>query len=114
MTPGMLFDYLAVRLNPEKADGKDLTLNLRFTDLEQDYALTVKNSVLNYKAEAAEEPDVSLTISKADLDDIQLGLATLEEQVANGKLKIEGRQEAFSEFLGMPDTFEFWFEMVAP
>lgn len=114
MTPGMLFDYLAVRLNPEKADGKDLTLNLRFTDLEQDYALTVKNSVLNYKAEAAEEPDVSLTISKADLDDIQLGLATLEEQVANGKLKIEGRQEAFSEFLGMLDTFEFWFEMVAP
>ncbi|GAA6130574.1 alkyl/aryl-sulfatase [Halopseudomonas sabulinigri] len=114
MTPAMLFDYLGVRLNPEKAAGKDLTLNLRFTDLEQDYTLTVKNSVLNYKAEAAEEPDVSLTISKADLDDIQLGVATLEEQVANGKLKIEGRQEAFTEFLGMLDTFEFWFEMVAP
>jgi len=114
MTPGMLFDYLAVRLNAEKAEGKELVINVRFTDLEQDYALTVKNSVLNYKAKATDKADVSLTISKADLDDIQLGLATLEEQVANGKLKIEGRKEVFTEFLGLLDTFEFWFEVVAP
>jgi alkyl sulfatase BDS1-like metallo-beta-lactamase superfamily hydrolase len=43
MTPAMLFDYLGVRLNGEKAAGKKLVLNVDFTDLKEKYALTVEN-----------------------------------------------------------------------
>lgn len=43
----MLLDFLGVRLNAEKAEGKGLTLNLNFTDIGKGYTLTVSNSVLN-------------------------------------------------------------------
>ena len=42
------FQALAVRLLPEPALDLDLTLKFVFTDLEAEYLLTVKNSVLNY------------------------------------------------------------------
>ena len=43
----LLFDYLGVRLNGPKAAGKQITLNLNFTDLKKQYALMVENAVLN-------------------------------------------------------------------
>ena len=48
MPPEMLFDYLAVRLNGPKAAGRNLTLNVDFTDLKKPCGPTVENGVLNY------------------------------------------------------------------
>lgn len=42
----MIFDLLAVRLNPEKALSKPLTLNFAFTDRQEQIAATVRNGVL--------------------------------------------------------------------
>ena len=38
MSPELLFDYLGVRLNGEKAAGKKLPLDINFTDLKKSYA----------------------------------------------------------------------------
>ncbi len=114
MTPEMLFDYLAVRLNGERAAGKKLVLNFNFTDLGQHYALTVENGVLTYEPKVSEKADVGLTMRKGTLEDIQLGKATLEQKVASGELKFDGRQQAFGEFMGLLDTFDFWFNIVTP
>jgi alkyl sulfatase BDS1-like metallo-beta-lactamase superfamily hydrolase len=114
MTPEMLFDYLAVRLNGERAAGKKLVLNYNFTDLGKSYALTVENGVLTYEDKAAADADVGLTMSKTALEDIQLGKATLEQKVASGELKFDGRPQAFGEFMGLLDKFDFWFDIVTP
>ncbi|NWL76455.1 hypothetical protein DM872_06280 [Pseudomonas taiwanensis] len=114
MTPEMLFDYLAVRLNGERAAGKKLVLNFNFTDLGKHYALTVENGVLTYEPTASDKADVGLTMRKGTLEDIQLGKATLEQKVASGELKFDGRQQAFGEFMGLLDTFNFWFNIVTP
>ncbi|WP_137974374.1 alkyl/aryl-sulfatase [Pseudomonas sp. F(2018)] len=114
MTPEMLFDYLAVRLNGERAAGKKLVLNYNFTDLDKSYALTVENGVLTYEDKAAADADVGLTMSKTALEDIQLGKATLEQKVASGELKFDGRPQAFGEFMGLLDKFDFWFDIVTP
>ncbi len=114
MTPEMLFDYLAVRLNGERAAGKKLVLNYNFTDLGKRYALTVENGVLTYEPEPDAKADVGLTMSKTTLEDIQLGKATLEQKVASGELKFDGRPEAFAEFMGLLDKFDFWFNIVTP
>jgi alkyl sulfatase BDS1-like metallo-beta-lactamase superfamily hydrolase len=34
--------------------------------------------------------------------------------MAKGALTIEGRREAFTEFMGLLDTFPFWFDIVTP
>jgi alkyl sulfatase BDS1-like metallo-beta-lactamase superfamily hydrolase len=113
MPPEMLFDYLAVRLNGPKAAGKKIGLNMSFTGLKKDYGLAVENAVLNYGKPLA-QPDAKVTLSKATLDAIQLKETTLEQAIAKGDVKIEGRREALGEFLGLLDTFPFWFNIVTP
>ncbi|MFG0381976.1 alkyl/aryl-sulfatase [Pseudomonas sp. zbq_18] len=114
MTPEMLFDYLAVRLNGERAAGKKLVLNYTFSDLGKSYALTVEHGVLTYEPQASDKADVVLTMKKSTLEDIQLGRATLEQKVASGELTFDGRPAAFGEFMGLLDTFDFWFNIVTP
>ncbi|UUY08296.1 MBL fold metallo-hydrolase [Pseudomonas sp. J452] len=114
MTPEMLFDYLAVRLNGERAAGKKLVLNYNFSDLGKSYALTVENGVLTYEPKASDQADVGLTMSKTTLEAIQLGRTTLEQKVASGELTFDGRPAAFGEFMGLLDKFEFWFDIVTP
>ena len=73
----------------------------------------VENAVLNY-GKPLSQPDVSLTMSKATLDAIQLQKTTLEQAIGKGDLKMEGKREAFADFMGLLDTFPFWFNIVTP
>jgi alkyl sulfatase BDS1-like metallo-beta-lactamase superfamily hydrolase len=113
MPPEMLFDYLAVRLNGPKAAGKKIGINIDFTDLKKQYGLAVENAVLNH-GKALAKPDVKLTLTKATLDAIQLKETTLEAAITKGDLKIDGKREAFTEFMGLMDSFPFWFNIVTP
>ena len=114
MQPEMLFDYLAVRLNGPNAVGKKIALNMSFTDLNKTYGLVVENAVLNYSRKPLGKADARITLSKATLDSIQLKEKTIEQAIAAGDLKIEGKKEALTEFLGLLDTFPFWFNIVTP
>jgi alkyl sulfatase BDS1-like metallo-beta-lactamase superfamily hydrolase len=53
-------------------------------------------------------------LSKATLNAVQLKEATMEEKIASGDIKIIGRKEALGEFLGLLDSFPFWFNIVTP
>lgn len=114
MSPDLLFNYLGVRLNAEKAAGKNLVLNVNFTDLNKTYALSVENAALNVDEKTAAKADANVTLTKTMLDDVQLGSVTLEAAIAKGDVKVEGRKEALGEFLAMLDTFPFWFNIVTP
>ncbi|BDY05007.1 alkyl sulfatase dimerization domain-containing protein [Ferrimonas sp. YFM] len=110
----MLFDYLGVRLLPEKAEGKTLALNLSFTDIDEQYGLTVENSVLNYSSRPSENANASATLTKETLTKIQLGQLSFDDAVRSGEVKIEGNKQAFDSFFAMLDSFEFWFNIVTP
>lgn len=114
MPPEMLFDYLAVRILPEKAAGKAFVMNMIFTDLDERYSLYVENSVLNHTKKLAEKPDVSLELTKATLDDVQLGNINLEKAIADGSIKLDGDPKVLKDFVGMLDSFNFWFNIVTP
>ncbi|ELM3750160.1 alkyl/aryl-sulfatase [Aeromonas dhakensis] len=114
MSPSMLFDYLAVRINPEKAAGKKMVINMDFTDIGEKHTLSLENAVLNHTTRYAAKPDVTLTLSKQTLDDIQLGQGTLEQKLASGEIKVQGNQQTFSDFVGLLDKFNFWFNIVTP
>ncbi|WP_439836171.1 alkyl/aryl-sulfatase [Aeromonas enteropelogenes] len=114
MSPSMLFDYLSVRINPEKAAGKKMVVNMDFTDIGEKHTLSLENAVLNHTTRYATSPDVTVTLSKQTLDDIQLGQGTLEQKIASGEIKIQGDQQTFSDFVGLLDKFNFWFNIVTP
>jgi alkyl sulfatase BDS1-like metallo-beta-lactamase superfamily hydrolase len=113
LPPEMLFDVLAVRLNGERAAGKRLGLNLVFTDLGKSWGLKVQNAVLNH-GPSLTQPDATVTLTKATLDDIQLGRTNFPAEVAAGRVKVEGRQTAFAELFALLDTPPFWFNIVTP
>jgi alkyl sulfatase BDS1-like metallo-beta-lactamase superfamily hydrolase len=114
MPPEMLFDYMAVRLNGPKAAGRKLTLNIDFTDLGKQYALTVENGVLNHAPALDDKADATLTIAKQQLDRIQLKQLTMEQAIAAGTARLDGRRAAFAELMALLDEFPFWFNIVTP
>ena len=114
MPPEMTFDYFAVRLNGERAAGKKITLNIEFIDLKKPYSVLIENGVLNYASKSAANADAKVTLTKATLDRIQLGEINPEQAIASGDLKVDGRREAFAEFVRLLDKFPFWFNIVTP
>ncbi|MCW3171884.1 alkyl/aryl-sulfatase [Shewanella subflava] len=114
MTPEMLFDYLAVRLDSAKAEGKNIDINIDFTDLKQKYTLTVENAVLHHSKNQVKKPDVALVMSMKTMNQIQLKEMTFDEAIKNGDVKITGDKALFSEFLAMLDDYNFWFNVVMP
>lgn len=114
MPPEMMFDFLAVRLNGPRAAGKTIRLNVDFTDLDQQFGLTVENGVLNYTAGTLPEADAGLRLTKAQLNEIQLGRVSLADATAAGDVALQGSQQSVEEFVGLLDTFEFWFPIVTP
>ena len=114
MTPDMIFDYFAVRLNAEKAEDKVFSINIDFTDLDNQYTLSVENSVLNYTRKQEKSADVSVVMDMAIMNDIQLKETTFDQAVKDGKIKISGDTKVFTGFLSMLDDFSLWFNIVTP
>ena len=115
MSLDTFFDFLGVRLNGPKAAGETLTLNFKFTDTEEQYAVGVENATLHY-SKGKQDPNagVSLTLDRSALNQIILGEATLNEQVDAGKIRVNGDREVLSTFVSLLDSFQLWFNIVTP
>ncbi len=112
---GQFFDYLGVRLNGPKAEGKKLVLNWRFTDVGEDYVLRLENSALSYAAgRQLETADATLTIARATLDNIIAGKLTVPEAVGSGAVAIAGNAAKVVELFSLLDDLHRMFEIVEP
>ena len=111
----MYFDYMAVRLDGDKAAGKTIVLNWRFTDTKQDYVLNLENSALTCVPEAqADGADATLTLTRATLDEISLEKTTFQAALQSGQITVAGKSEKLVELLEMLDTFLPRFPVVEP
>ncbi|MDR2919894.1 MAG: MBL fold metallo-hydrolase [Tannerella sp.] len=116
MTLDMIFDYMGIRLNAEKANGKKLTFNFEVQDTKDKYAVELENSVLIYtKDKTYQNPDATITLStKAPFNEVIAGYAKLDEQVKSGQIKISGNQSKVEELMGMMDNFKYMFNIMTP
>jgi alkyl sulfatase BDS1-like metallo-beta-lactamase superfamily hydrolase len=115
MTAEMLLGFLAVRLNGPQAADKDWTFALNLTDPKETWGLEVSNGVLNFtEGLSFDSPTASISCSRSAIDTVILGQATFSDQIDDGAIDVEGVAEAFTEFLGLLDDFEFWFNIVTP
>jgi alkyl sulfatase BDS1-like metallo-beta-lactamase superfamily hydrolase len=111
----LFFDYLAVRLNPDKAAGKALVVNWTFPDINEKATLVLQNSVLRHTlGRHAERADASITLDRRTLDEISLQRLSFPRAVMAGQARIEGSSAALAELMGMLDTFTPGFEIVTP
>ena len=115
MTPGMVFDLLAVRLNHEKADGVELGINISLTDSGDHYALELSNSVLNHtKGRVLPKPQASLTLSTLALMRLTVGKVPMAELLKAGEVKLEGEPKALGAVFAHLETPNPLFNLVMP
>ncbi len=115
MNLDLLFDWVAMRLNGPKADGKTITLNFNFTDTNEQYVLGLENSAIHYsKNKQVDNADATVTLKRATLNDVLLGQGTLNDKIKSGDIKVDGDQAKLDELVSMLDTFDFWFNIVTP
>ncbi|VVP40923.1 MULTISPECIES: alkyl/aryl-sulfatase [Pseudomonas] len=114
MSPQMFFDFLAVRLDSEKAVGHDLTLNWTFEDLGKDFNLTLRNGVLTHRAGLNAQADASVTMSKATLEQISLKQLDIPTAIQKGLIKLQGNGKKLGELMSSLDTFAPQFNIVTP
>jgi alkyl sulfatase BDS1-like metallo-beta-lactamase superfamily hydrolase len=111
----MFFDIMAIRLNGPKTVDKQITVNWVFTDVNQTFAVSLENSVLNYKqGSLAANPSATVTLTRAVLDKIAAKQATFAGRILAGDIKIEGEMAKFLEMMSCLDEFDFWFNIVTP
>lgn len=116
MSPDLFFDYLGIRLNGDKAAHVPETrFTWVFTDIDQVYALTLRNAALTHRAGVAhEDPHVTVTLTKKALDEITLGRRTFDAAIASGDVTVVGDRNRLAQLLTMLDDFELMFDIVTP
>jgi len=115
MSLDMLFDYLGMTLNAEKAEGKEITLNWTFTDTNEDYVLFLKNSALNHSPNKHHKnADATLILKRSTLNEIMTGQKKMKKAVLTGEVKIKGKDSVAHELFDMMDKFNFWYNIVTP
>ncbi|WP_321817426.1 MULTISPECIES: alkyl/aryl-sulfatase [unclassified Paraburkholderia] len=111
----MFLDYLGIRLNGDRANGKTASFNLVLTDTKEKYVLGVQNSALHYTANtSSNSADATVTMTRADLNEIMMGKTNMQKLVMGGNAKIDGDSQKLGEFVSWLDTFDFWFNIVTP
>ena len=111
----LFFDFLGVRLNGDKAEGKTIVVNWAFPDTSERYALTLQNCALTYLADRhAEAADATVTLDRAVLNRVILRELALPEAMAQGLVMIEGNPMKVAELFGLFDDFTMAFEIVEP
>jgi alkyl sulfatase BDS1-like metallo-beta-lactamase superfamily hydrolase len=115
MSLELLLDFVGTRIIGPKAAGKTITLNVKFTDTNEQLVVGLENGALNYLMGAqAERSDATITLTHEILEQALLGRISALNAITSGKIRVEGAVSKLLELRSLFDTFEFWFNIVTP
>lgn len=115
MDTGLLFDYLAVKVNAKRAESEAFKINFTFTDEGREYLVELSNATLtNIEGVTVQDADLSLTISREDWTLVILKQVALRDLLASGKASFAGDIRILNQLFSLMDEFPFWFNIVTP
>ena len=115
MDTGLLFDYLAVKVNAKRAESDAFKINFMFTDEGREYLVELSNATLtNIEGVTVQDADLSLTISREDWTLVILKQVALRDLLASGKASFAGDIGILNQLFSLLDEFPFWFNIVTP
>ena len=113
MSTEMWLDFLGISMDPKKADGMRFTINLVTPDNGEKYLVEMSNATLtNIKGEQAKNPDLTITVNRADLNLVMMGTSTFDDLIDAGKAKFEGNRTPFDQLRGILVSFAPDFEIL--
>ena len=106
-------DFIGISIDPRKADGMRFTINLVTPDNGEKYLVEMSNATLtNIKGEQASKPDLTITVNRADLNQVMMGASSFDDLIKAGKAKFDGDRKPFDQLRGILVAFTPDFEIM--
>jgi alkyl sulfatase BDS1-like metallo-beta-lactamase superfamily hydrolase len=113
MPTGFWLDFLGISMDPKRAEGMRVTINLVLPDIGEKYLVELSNATLtNIEGVQSSKPDLTLTLNRADLNRVMLGVATFDSLAQEGKARFEGDRTAIYKLRDLMVTFTPDFEFI--
>lgn len=110
MSPDMRLDFMGIRLNGPKANGKHAVINWDLGDGSK-YGIELRNSVpICTRGVTLANPDATLSMSKGDF----ARLLTGGQQAQSETGKVRGNSQKVAELFSLPEPFDPMFNIVTP
>ncbi|MCQ9207113.1 MAG: MBL fold metallo-hydrolase [Omnitrophica bacterium] len=91
-------DYLGIILDSNKVENLEFTMNLITPDNGERYIVELSNATLtNIEGFKAKDADLTITINRADLDLVIMGIKSMKEMIEAGIAKVEGNVGLFGQ-----------------
>ncbi|QLI73806.1 Alkyl/aryl-sulfatase BDS1 [Metarhizium brunneum] len=114
LTPEMVFDSLAVRVDGPRAWGQSLAIDVVLVDAGERYRLWLSNGVLVYSAARREaSPDVTLSATRRQLCAL-VGLGRGPDALRAAGIEIDGDVSVLARLGGLLDPGDRNFDIVTP
>ena len=113
MTTGHWLDFLGISMDPKKAEGLNFRVNLVTPDNDEKYIVELSNATLT-NIEGFQDPkaDLTLTVNRADLNRVMMGVATFDQLVDEGKARFDGDRTIIYQLRDIMVTFTPDFEIL--
>ena len=113
MSTEQWLDFIGISLDPRRAEGLKFTINLVTPDNGERYAIEMSNATLsNVKGFQAKNPDLTVTVNRADLNQVMMGVATFDDLIKAGKAKFDGNRAGFDQLRSILVPFTPDFEIL--
>ncbi len=113
MSTELFLDFLGIRMDSRKAEGMEFTINLITPDNGEKFIVELSNATLtNIEGFLSDDPDLTITINRSDLEAVMAGSKTLKAQIADGTAKVEGDTGILDKLASMMVVFDPGFEIM--
>ncbi len=113
MSTELFLDFLAIRLDSNKAQRVEFKMNLHTPDNGEKFVVEMSNATLtSIKGAEAKDASLAITVNRADLDTVLIGEATFDQLVVAGKAKIEGDPKPLAQLRSALNQFSLDFEIM--
>jgi alkyl sulfatase BDS1-like metallo-beta-lactamase superfamily hydrolase len=113
MSTELFLNFLGIRMDSRKAEDLSFIMNLITPDNGEKFSIELSNATLtNIQGFLADDPDLTLTINRSDLEQTMMGAKTLEAQITDGTAKVDGDVEVLKQLAATMVDFDPRFEIM--
>jgi alkyl sulfatase BDS1-like metallo-beta-lactamase superfamily hydrolase len=109
----LLLDALAIQVDSRRAEGLKFKFNLVHPDINEKYLVEMSNATLTHiQGYQAKDADLTITLNRADFENIMLKKARLADLAKAGKARLEGNPGVLQQLMGACEMYDPMFEIM--
>jgi alkyl sulfatase BDS1-like metallo-beta-lactamase superfamily hydrolase len=109
----LFLDFIAIQMDSREAEDLEFVINWIQPDNGEKFVIEMSNATLtNIKGYQVDNPDLTITINRSDLEKVLSGQSNFDEMAKDGTIKLEGDPEVVEQLKKTLVQFELGFEIM--